>query len=626
LVPRALSHSTCLKQSRSCCRRRRLGAHCAAIGFGVALALSSAARAEDPPNRVGSLNYVSGEVSYALRGEGEPEASDALAWNQADFDQPVCEDMSLRTGEKARARIRIGPDAIEMSDETVLNMLNLTDRLIEASVRQGRIYLQVDKLGAGESVEIEIPRGSLWLLQPGGYDIEVGTADQPARITVFDGKARFVGGNADTALAAGEEVQIAGTYPAVTTTERSSATPNPAPAAPPATAGMPAPNAPPNPAVVPERNSENDGRPAANQPGPSAAADRAAFEVPGSPPAPAAHGPADDFLFFVAESKGDSGADQSARYVSSGTTGYDELDGYGRWETLADSEAVWFPSSVPAGWAPYRFGHWDSIAPWGWTWVDDEPWGFAPFHYGRWINLDGRWGWVPGPVASDPVYAPALVAFVDPNGGPGTDPNGGSDVGWFPLGPGDAYVPWYAAGPAYVERVNVAGHGGDGVPPGDLGRGGGAWRAPYANRQFATVVPRGTFADGRPVQQAIARIPADRLAQAAVMRGPPHVTPMARTVPSAEGAGGEASRLQEDRRPELSRNAAEHGGMPQHERAASRSPGEAHRGGAQQFRQPAMFRTPASSFGGRSFQTPQFGTRPAATHFGGGSSSASHHR
>jgi hypothetical protein len=622
LVPPTRSVTPRLKQALLFARVPwRLTARGVGIGFAAALALAPTAQAEDPPNRVGSLNYVSGEVSYALRGEGEPEASDTLTWNQADFDQPVCEDMSLRTGEKARARIRIGPDAIEMSDDTVLNVLNLTDRLIEASLRQGRVYLQVNRLGAGETVEIEIPRGSLWLLQPGGYDIEVGTADQPARITVFDGKARFFGGDADTSVAAGEQVQVAGTYPAVTTTERSSAAANPtAPAAP-----MQAPAAGTSPPAVPEREPENDGRQPAQQPGPIAAADRVASEPPGPAPAAAAPGPGDDFLFFVAESKNDPEAAQSAHYVSPETTGYDELDRYGHWETLPDSRAVWFPSSVPADWAPYRFGHWDSIAPWGLTWVDDEPWGFAPFHYGRWINLDGRWGWVPGPVVPDPVYAPALVTFVDPNGGTGDGP----DVGWFPLGPDDVYAPWYVTGPAYVERVNVVAHAG-------IGGGAATWRAPYANRQFATVVARGALADGRPVQLAMARIPADRLAQAAVMRGAPHVTPTPRTVPGAEGAGAEPSRAQENRRPELSRNGPERGGIPQHGRATvSRGATEGYRSGAQQFGRPAVFRdrtgagaqqfrTPASSFGSRGFQMPQFGGRPAGTSFGGGS--VSHHR
>src|SRR5207245_1389824 len=74
--------------------------------------------------------------------------------------------------------------------------------------------------------------------------------------------------------------------------------------------------------------------------------------------------------------------------------------------------AVWVPRSMIVGWAPYRYGHWAWVDPWGWTWIDDAPWGFAPFHYGRWVYVDGGWGWVPGHVVARPVYAPALVAFV----------------------------------------------------------------------------------------------------------------------------------------------------------------------------------------------------------------------
>lgn len=148
--------------------------------------------------------------------------------------------------------------------------------------------------------------------------------------------------------------------------------------------------------------------------------------------------------------------DRSSNYVSREMTGYEDLDDYGRWTYAGNYGPVWVPTAVPAGWAPYRYGHWVWIAPWGWTWVDDEPWGFAPFHYGRWCVIGGRWGWVPGPVAVRPVYAPALVAFV---GGGGFNLSisvgGGSGIAWFPLAPGEVYVPGYHVSRTYVNRVNV---------------------------------------------------------------------------------------------------------------------------------------------------------------------------
>lgn len=142
---------------------------------------------------------------------------------------------------------------------------------------------------------------------------------------------------------------------------------------------------------------------------------------------------------------------RSAQYMSRDVVGYDDLDDQGDWRDDANYGHVWFPNQVAAGWAPYHAGHWDWIAPWGWTWVDDSSWGYAPFHYGRWVSVGGRWGWVAGPVAVQAVYAPALVVFI--GGGPG---GFGGNVGWFPLGPREVYVPSYHVSEAYVTRVNVS--------------------------------------------------------------------------------------------------------------------------------------------------------------------------
>ena len=143
----------------------------------------------------------------------------------------------------------------------------------------------------------------------------------------------------------------------------------------------------------------------------------------------------------------------SANYVSREMTGYEDLDEYGDWSYVAGYGPCWHPHAVVAGWAPYRFGHWVYVGPWGWTWVEDEPWGFAPFHYGRWAFVNSGWFWVPGPVVVRPVWAPALVAFV--GGGPGFHFSAGVGVGWFPLAPGEVYVPGYHVSRTYVNNVNI---------------------------------------------------------------------------------------------------------------------------------------------------------------------------
>ena len=154
----------------------------------------------------------------------------------------------------------------------------------------------------------------------------------------------------------------------------------------------------------------------------------------------------------------------SSRYVSDEVIGYDDLDDNGGWRPVPEYGNVWFPHVTIVGWAPYRYGHWAWISPWGWTWVDDASWGFAPFHYGRWVAVGSVWGWVPcGPRAVvgvayvRPVYAPALVAWV--GGGRfavGVSIGGGGPVGWIPLGPREVFVPSYHVSRTYVTNVNVS--------------------------------------------------------------------------------------------------------------------------------------------------------------------------
>src|SRR5438309_602880 len=147
---------------------------------------------------------------------------------------------------------------------------------------------------------------------------------------------------------------------------------------------------------------------------------------------------------------------RSSRYVSRDVIGYEDLDDNGEWRTTPDYGPVWVPRTVATGWAPYRYGHWAWVEPWGWTWIDDAPWGFAPFHYGRWVYVGDGWAWVPGRVVTRPVYAPALVVFVGGrNWSVAIGAGGGGGVAWFPLAPEEPYYPAYHVSNTYVRNVNV---------------------------------------------------------------------------------------------------------------------------------------------------------------------------
>jgi len=198
----------------------------------------------------------------------------------------------------------------------------------------------------------------------------------------------------------------------------------------------------------------------------------------------------------------------ASSYVAEDMVGAEDLDDNGTWRPVRGYGMGWMPNDVPAGWEPYRDGHWAWIDPWGWTWVDDAPWGFAPFHYGRWMLRDGGWTWLPGGGGIRAAYAPAMVAWAGmPSGG------GGAGVGWFPLGPGEVYVPGYRASARYANRINVTSVNITNIRVTSVN----VSRATYSNRFHATVVSRDVFIGARPVSaRTMLRLSPSDLAQSRI--------------------------------------------------------------------------------------------------------------
>jgi Family of unknown function (DUF6600) len=201
---------------------------------------------------------------------------------------------------------------------------------------------------------------------------------------------------------------------------------------------------------------------------------------------------------------------------------------------------------LPADWAPYRYGHWRWVAPWGWSWIDDQPWGFAPSHYGRWAFLDQHWIWVPGAYTARPVYMPAVVAFLGtPGVGLSYAEGSGPAVAWFPLAPGEVYWPSYTGDLDYIRSLNAGNipdlgiirRRADGEPPGEIAN------AHFANRQFASVVPRPVFVAGQAVRLALLQLPPQRLENAPAIMGSPQIGHPAPPAPARIAAAPAVGRL-----------------------------------------------------------------------------------
>jgi hypothetical protein len=410
-------------------------------------------RAEAPPPEiVGRIAATAGGVSLRPAG-GE--------WGDSARNDPVASGMSLRTGTGGRATLGIGARTVTLSGGSELDIARLDEAILQIALRQGRIGLHVARVEPGQIIEIDLPRGGLWLLAPGDYDIIAGNEQSPARVAVFDGRARFAGDGADATVMTGSALALSGKGPVSTSIESAKA---------------------------------------------------------------------DDFVAAWRPTPGDPVEPVALRHVSPDMTGWETLDANGSWETVADLGVVWCPATLPEDWAPYRYGHWRWVTPWGWSWIDDMPWGFAPSHYGRWARVNERWGWVPGDRAIAPVYAPALVDFLGTAGVGLSYPDAsGPAVAWFPLAPGEIYWPSYTTALDAIHRLNAGavkdvakiGGGIDGEPPAEI------ITAPYQNRRFASVVPRSVFVGGRAVAPALVQLPEPRLDNAPLLPGSPQIGPPA---------------------------------------------------------------------------------------------------
>ena len=405
---------------------------------------------QDPPGRVGRLDYSQGSISFRPAGEDD--------WVTAVPNRPLVSGDDLWADENSRAEVHVGSTALRLGAKTGVTFLALDDRTTQIRLAQGSLILRVRHLDDDDSYEVDTPNLAFTLLQPGEYRVNVAEDGSQTITTVWHGRGRVNGGGFTYTVVAGQSAKFTG-----------------------------------------------------NQ-------DHLDYDLGQIPNR-------DEFDRWAFDRDDREDRDDSANYVSREMTGYQDLDEYGDWSYVAGYGPCWRPRAVVAGWAPYRFGHWVYVGPWGWTWVEDEPWGFAPFHYGRWAYVNSGWFWVPGPVVVRPVWAPALVAFV--GGGPGFHFSAGVGVGWFPLAPGEVYVPGYHVSRRYVNNVNITNTTVNVVKVTNIynttivNRSTTINNVTYVNQRVnggVTVVSHDTFVNARPVAHNMMRVDAREVVNVPVSR------------------------------------------------------------------------------------------------------------
>ncbi len=337
---------------------------------------------DDPPVRVGRLNWLSGDVSFQPAGLEE--------WTAATINYPLTTSDHLFTGKDGRAELHVGPNAIRLDANTNFGFLNLDDSMVQLSLTEGSIEIQLTALDDDDPFEVATPSGAVTLLRVGDYRIDTDPERDATMLTVRAGQAELFSGANSVVIRARQTAYF---------------------------------RADQNPDVRTANNPDDFD---------SFVAEREDKVVTADPVVAAAAGPTrggDRFSDRMAPLNGPAAV---AELESEGVTGAEDLNAYGTWQNTMPYGEAWVPPVDP-GWTPYSDGDWAFVEPWGWTWVDNAPWGFTVFHYGRWALVNSRWMWVPGARGTNTVYAPALVTFV--GGG------AASNVSWFPLSPREDWSP-----------------------------------------------------------------------------------------------------------------------------------------------------------------------------------------
>ncbi|HEY9402937.1 MAG TPA: DUF6600 domain-containing protein [Pyrinomonadaceae bacterium] len=314
--------------------------------------------------RVVRISMLGGDVS--LRRAGDKE------WEKAALNLPLVEGDRLATGAGARVEIQIDArNFVRLGEYTTLDIVTLREEGVALSLPEGTATLRLARFDNDrEYFEIDAPKTTLAAEQKGAYRLDV-AQNGNVRVTVRDGgRARLYSETSGFTLRDGRSAELV------------------------------------------YNNSTEDGD----------------WEL-------SAARRADDWDAWVDERESYLASrlrhERRDRYYDNYIWGAEELDSYGDWISTSEYGHVWRPHVTVINnyhdWAPYRYGSWRWVPPYGWTWVGDEPWGWAPYHYGRWVYVNNYWCWAPRGYAHygrRSWWRPALVAFV----------SFGDNVCWYPLG------------------------------------------------------------------------------------------------------------------------------------------------------------------------------------------------
>jgi hypothetical protein len=371
----------------------------AGVGVGWWMKHEQTASAEAIPNAA-RIQRVEGEVALNNSDAGNAQSDE---WIRATENQPVSVGDRIYTRDNSRTSLAFtGRNFARLNPNTSLDVLSLDDRRTQLALRDGSAVFDVGYLNSGDLFEVATPYGAVDFQQPGTlqrrhrqrtgarFSVERTRASRRTRRQRTDQQ--------------GELLTLAGTTAAQ--------------------------------AVL----SKIDGRDAGYL-----VDDYYGYQYPQY-----YDGRYRDYNAYLNDPYyfDPYRRNVSYQYANSYIPGLYDLDYYGDWRNLDGYGYAWSPRVDAAGCRIRRVT--------GTRITRMVQRGFRVSRGATRLITTGagpfvgdRWYWVPDNVRTEPVYSPALVAFI---------PFDQNQIGWVPLGPGDVYVPHYYNNtwqPQYMTRDNL---------------------------------------------------------------------------------------------------------------------------------------------------------------------------
>ncbi|HTE41734.1 MAG TPA: DUF6600 domain-containing protein, partial [Steroidobacteraceae bacterium] len=178
----------------------------AALSILVLLVASRAHAADDdgddPPSRVARLSFLKGAVS--LRPAGGDDANQD--WTDASLNRPLTSGDKLMVEGDGRAELQLGNSNLHLDQDTSFSFLELDDNVLQASLTEGAVHLQVRALEKDEIIEVDTPHSAVIINRPGDYHIAVSKDGATTLVKNYAGEAEVVDDNGSIKVGAKEQV------------------------------------------------------------------------------------------------------------------------------------------------------------------------------------------------------------------------------------------------------------------------------------------------------------------------------------------------------------------------------------------------------------------------------------